>query len=159
MGTQNKRFGAIRNLSTIETKRMLLQTQIDDSKDIEERKRFGQFATPFKLAKEIISYGLTLQDNKEISFLEPALGTGSFYSALLSEINKFDKYIKSAIGIELDDKYYSVARELWKDSDINLIHADFTVAERTGTANFLISNPPYVRHHYISQEKKVGSLR
>lgn len=154
MGTQNKRFGAAGDLNTIEVKRIRLQTQIDDSKGVEERRKYGQFATPFELAKEIISYGLVLLKDNEISFLEPALGTGSFYSALLSEVNKFTKTIKSAVGIELDDKYYSAACELWKDSDIDLIHTDFTATESVGIANFLISNPPYVRHHYIEPEQK-----
>lgn len=154
MGTPNKRFGAVGNLSAIETKRMQLQTQIDDSKCVEERRKFGQFATPFKLAKEIVSYGLALLNDNKISFLEPALGTGSFYSALLSETTKFAKYIKSAVGIELDDKYYSAALELWGDSNINLVQMDFAVAEGVGIANFLISNPPYVRHHYIGKEQK-----
>ncbi len=154
MGTPNKRFGAVRDLSAIEAKRMQLQNQIDDSKCIEERRKLGQFATPFELAKEIVSYGLALLNDNEISFLEPALGTGSFYSALLSEITKFAKYIKSAVGIELDDKYYSVAHELWGDSNINLVNTDFTAAKSVGIANFLISNPPYVRHHYIGKEQK-----
>ena len=44
MGTQNKRFGAIRDLSLIESRRMQLQTAIDNSKSIESRRRFGQFA-------------------------------------------------------------------------------------------------------------------
>lgn len=100
MGTPNKRFGAVGNLSAIETKRMQLQTQIDDSKCVEERRKFGQFATPFKLAK------------------------------------------------------YSAAQELCGDSNINRVHMDFAVAEGIGIANILISNPPYVRHHYIGQEQK-----
>lgn len=154
MGTQNKRFGAVGSLNTIEIKRMKLQTQIDGDKGIEERRKFGQFATPYELAREIISYGLTLLNDNEISFLEPALGTGSFYSALLSETNKFAKRIKSAVGIELDDKYYSVAHKLWENSNIDLVHTDFTVEKGGRNINFLISNPPYVRHHYIGQEQK-----
>ena len=67
MGTQNKRFGAIRDLSLIESRRMQLQTAIDNGKSIESRRRFGQFATPYELAQEIMSFGLTLQDKKEIS--------------------------------------------------------------------------------------------
>ena len=154
MGTQNKRLRAIGDLSLREVKRVKLQTKIDDSKSIEERRRFGQFATPHELAKEIISYGLTLQNDKEVSFLEPALGTGSFYSALLSEVNKFDKCMKSAVGVEIDDKFYAAACELWEDSGITLIHADFTATKNFFNANFLISNPPYVRHHYMGQEQK-----
>ena len=94
MGTQNKRLGAIRDLSLIESKRMQLQIAIDNSKSIENRRRFGQFATPYELAQEIVSFGLALQTKKEISFLEPAFGTGAFYSAFLSECSKQNKKVK-----------------------------------------------------------------
>lgn len=154
MGTQNKRFGAIEDLNATEDRRRQFQTQIDDGKSREERRKLGQFATPFELAKEIIFYGLTLLQDNEVSFLEPALGTGSFYSALLSEINKSSKRIESAVGIELDNKYYSAACELWGNSNIRLVHTDFTETKEVGSANFLISNPPYVRHHYMEKEQK-----
>lgn len=154
MGTQNKRFGEVGNLTSIEKKRVELQTRIDESKTIEERRRLGQFATPFDLAREIISYGLSLQNDNEISFLEPSLGTGSFYSALLSENSKFSKCVKSAIGIELDADFYAAAHELWGDSNITLLHSDFTTTKCSETVNLLISNPPYVRHHYIGQDLK-----
>lgn len=154
MGTQNKRFGAIRDLSLIESRRMQLQTAIDNSKSIESRRRFGQFATPYELAQEIISYGLKLQAEKEISFLEPAIGTGAFYSALLSEYTKQSKSIKSATGIELDNDFFAAARKLWKDTGINLVNSDFTDTVCFEKINFLISNPPYVRHHYIDREQK-----
>lgn len=154
MGTQNKRFGAIGNLNLIESKRMQFQTTVDNSKSIENRRRLGQFATPYELAQEIISFALTLQGKKEISFLEPAFGTGSFYSALLSECYKKDRNIKSAIGIELDDDFFAVAKQLWGDTIINLINGDFTETNCFEKVNLLISNPPYVRHHYIGQEKK-----
>lgn len=154
MGTQNKRFGAIRDLSLTESKRLQLQAAMDSSKGIENRRRLGQFATPFELAQEIISYGLTLQNEKEISFLEPAIGSGSFYSALLSECDKQSKILTSATGIEIDADFYSAAHELWGNTGINLINEDFIEAECFERVNFLISNPPYVRHHYISQEHK-----
>ena len=73
MGTQNKRFGAIRDLSLIESRRMQLQTAIDNGKSIEIRRRFGQFATPYELAKEIMSFGLTLQDKKKQAYRFPVL--------------------------------------------------------------------------------------
>lgn len=154
MGTQNKRFGAIRDLNLIESRRMQLQTAIDNSKSIESRRRFGQFATPYELAQEIISYGLKLQAEKEISFLEPAIGTGAFYSALLSEYTKQSKSIKSATGIELDNDFFAAARKLWEDTGINLVNSDFTDTVCFEKINFLISNPPYVRHHYIDREQK-----
>ncbi len=154
MGTQNKRFGAIRDLKSIETKRMQLQTAIDNSKSIDTRRRFGQFATPYELAQEIMSFGLTLLNIKKISFLEPAFGTGVFYSALLSECDKQAKSIETAIGIELDKDFFVVANELWGNTPINLVEGDFTETDSFEKVNLLISNPPYVRHHYINQEQK-----
>ena len=154
MGTQNKRSGTIRDIELIENKRIQFQTAIDRSKSIESRRRFGQFATPIDLAKEIVSYGLTLQDDNELSFLEPALGTGAFYSALLSECGKQSKNIKQAVGVELDDDFYSAALNLWGDTNINLVNNDFTETECLENINFLICNPPYVRHHYITKEQK-----
>ena len=154
MGTQNKRIGTVGSLKLIESKRMQIQTRIDNSKNIENRRRLGQFATPFELAKEIMNYGLTLQSEEEISFLEPALGTGVFYSVLLSEINKYSKCIKSAVGVEVDDDFYLAAQELWRNSNIKILHSDFTKTVNIEKINLLICNPPYVRHHYIGSEKK-----
>lgn len=154
MGTQNKRFRTIGNLNSTEFTRMQLQTTIDNSKSIENRRRFGQFSTPYELAQEIISYGLKLQDEKEISFLDPAIGTGAFYSALLSECGKQSRCIKSATGIEVDNDFFIAAYKLWKDTGINLVNRDFTEIDCFEKASFLISNPPYVRHHYINQDKK-----
>lgn len=154
MGTQNKRFGATGDLILAESKRQQLQTTIDNGKNTESRRRLGQFSTPYELAQEIISYGLTLQDEKEISFLEPAIGTGAFYSALLSECCNQSKRIKSAIGIEVDRDFYAAACELWGNTCINLVNGDFTETDCFEKINFLISNPPYVRHHYIGQEQK-----
>lgn len=154
MGTQNKRSRATGDLILAEAERRKLQIIIDNSKSIENRRRFGQFSTPYELAQEIISYGLTLQVEKEISFLEPAIGTGVFYSALLSECGRQSKSIKKAIGIELDHDFYAASHELWGDTCITLVNGDFTEIDCLENINFLISNPPYVRHHYIGQEQK-----
>lgn len=154
MGTQNRRFSTIGNINAVEVDRVRLQAQIDSKKTINERKKAGQFATPNELAKEIISYGLSLQEERDISFLEPAMGTGSFYSALLNEIDLSDKKIKKAIGVEIDDDFFAAAKSLWSNNNISLINADFTALTCLDTVNFLISNPPYVRHHYIDQVRK-----
>ena len=154
MGTQNKRFGAIRDLNLIEFRRMQLQAAIDNGKSIESRRWFGQFATPYELAQEIMYFGLTLQDKKEISFLEPAFGTGAFNSAFLSECDKQDKTITTAIGVEVDKDFYTAANELWCHTNVNLVSGDFTKIEAFENINLLISNSPYVRHHYIDKEQK-----
>lgn len=138
----------------LEKTREQAQRKIDAEKDIEERKRRGQFATPFSLAREIMSYGLDLLNDSAISFLEPALGTGAFYSALVCEMSGTNKAIERATGIEIDPAYFSSAKAIWDSTCLQVHHADFTSSLPDGKYNFLITNPPYVRHHYISQERK-----
>lgn len=141
-----------------EEERGRLQARLDSEKTQAERNRLGQFATPLALAQEIVKFGLSLLDaNCPIHFLDPAFGTGSFYSALLHAIPR-DR-IESAKGFELDAHYGEPARELWKHTPLDLELADFTRAlaptEEETRFNLLICNPPYVRHHHIVNGEKV----
>jgi adenine-specific DNA-methyltransferase len=88
----------------------------------------------------------------DIRFLDPAIGTGSFYSALVKVFPK--KRIAEAIGFEIDPHYGKPAAELWKDSCLKLKLADFTHAEPSQRFNVLICNPPYVRHHHLENGDK-----
>ena len=69
----------------LEVHRSALQTRLDRQKTSAERNRLGQFATPTQLARDVLAYGLSLlPETMPIRFLDPAIGTGSFYSALRS---------------------------------------------------------------------------
>lgn len=153
MGTQNERYGTIRDLNEREQSRRLMQEATDKGKDIEERRRFGQFSTPFDLAYEIVTYGLSLLSENAIKFLEPCIGTGAFYSALLNA-TKANSDIQAATGIEIDPAYYDCADTLWGCSGLELINDDFAKTEPTRKYNLVITNPPYVRHHYLTQADK-----
>ena len=50
-------------MNSLEESRSLMQEEIDSEKDIEERRKYGQFSTPFTLAQEIITYSLNLLHN------------------------------------------------------------------------------------------------
>ncbi len=154
MGTSHKRLGKTRNIKYLEKIRFSLQQSIDMKKEIDERRKMGQFSTSYSLANEIMEYGLSLIHSDEITFLEPAFGTGVFYSALLYKSDLIEKHIKGAMGIEIDLEYFNIAYSVWKESEICLLNADFTKIEPTNKYNFIITNPPYVRHHYISKELK-----
>ncbi len=140
MGAQNKRFGKVGNMIDAEKAREQEQLRIDEEKDIEERRKHGQFATPFSLAREIISYGLDLLDENVVSFLEPSLGTGVFYSALLHETSVTGKIIKQATGIEIDTTYFNSAKSIWNDKCLQVYNADFTHFPPDGNYNLLIAN-------------------
>lgn len=130
-----------------------MQEAIDKKKDIEERRRFGQFSTPYELAREIVSFGLSLLGTDEITFLEPCIGSGAFYSALLNAANG-GYTIEFATGIEIDPVYCDCAKRLWSGTGIDIINDNFANVKPDRKYNLVLTNPPYVRHHYLSQDEK-----
>jgi adenine-specific DNA-methyltransferase len=147
------------SIDLTEAERVVEQIQLDASKTSLERNRLGQFATPNLLAIEILKYSKTLLPaNEEIHFLDPAIGTGSFYSALLQSFSA--EQIKSATGYEIDQGYAEAALKLWASTSLELNIADFTESippqNENIRSNLLICNPPYVRHHHLSSDKKVS---
>lgn len=143
----------IRNLNVTENQRLALQASLDGQKTQAERNRLGQFATPTVLAEDILRYAATLLPlGARIRFLDPAIGTGSFYSALLKVFPK--KRIAEALGFEFDPHYGKPAAEFWKGDGLILKLADFTQASPAPRFNVVICNPPYVRHHHIQNGDK-----
>ncbi len=142
----------------IEERRCALQTELDSQKTPTARNKLGQFATPTQLARDVLSYGLNLLPKGEsIRFLDPAIGTGSFYSALRASCGQ--RLVTWARGFEIDPHYGQPARELWQDMPLDITMGDFTQqqppANDAEKANVLICNPPYVRHHHLSGIDKV----
>lgn len=140
-----------------ELKRLELQYQLDARKSQAERNKLGQFATPTELATEMLNHAKSLfKTNEPVRFLDPAFGTGSFYSALLRTFP--ESSIESATGYEIDSYYGHKAYDLWHAQLLQLHIADFTRATppifEEQKANLLICNPPYVRHHHLSSDEK-----
>lgn len=145
-------------IEEIEDTRLGLQAELDGGKSAEERNRMGQFATPTALAREILAHGIRLlPGNQNIRFLDPAIGTGSFYAALRA-VAPEDR-IEGAAGFEIDPHYGQPAKAFWRDTPLNIRLEDFTLAKPEGAgANLLICNPPYVRHHHMDGVRK-GDLQ
>jgi hypothetical protein len=144
-------------MSGKEQQRQVIQAELDGKRSTDYRRRLGQFATPYGLASEIASYSLSLLGEAPIRFLEPAVGTGSFFSALL-QCAAADM-IESATGLEIDAEVAATAKHLWGDK-LSVITGDFTKAVPIKPkANMLLSNPPYVRHHYIESSEKEAMQR
>ncbi|OQW65188.1 MAG: SAM-dependent methyltransferase [Nitrospira sp. ST-bin4] len=141
---------------TIEAKehdRLAMQAALDAEKTQPERNRLGQFATPTALAEDVLQYAESLLPPAvKVQFLDPAIGTGSFYSALLKVFPK--KRIAEALGFELDPHYGKPATHFWKDTGLALKLADFTQATPSPRFNLMICNPPYVRHHHLHNGEK-----
>jgi len=161
LGTSHRGFGddgdmMREDLQQAEFKRQAAQAKLDSLKSASERNAMGQYATPFSLALEIIEF---VRDNwltpaKDIRFLDPAVGTGAFVSALLHAFPR-DR-IESAVGVELDPHIASVAREVWGAWGPAVIEADFTRLPfpESPEVNLLVANPPYVRHHHLDRDAK-----
>ncbi len=149
-------------LAPFEYKRLELQAELDAAKERSERNRLGQFATPTGLALDIVRHAKTLLPTGEsVRFLDPAIGTGSFYSALLCTFPS--ARIVAAEGFEIDPHHGELGRELWRETPLKLHVADFTRAKPpkidAERFNLVICNPPYVRHHHLPVEEKVRLQR
>jgi len=140
-----------------EDSRLELQASLDGRKTSEERNRLGQYATPTLLALDILQYAKQLAPRGGIRFLDPAIGTGSFYSALREVFGK--QRVKAAIGFEIDEHYGKPSAQFWKETDLKLQLADFTATQaprsETTKCNLVICNPPYVRHHHLEAAEKI----
>ena len=143
--------------TALESRRQEIQVELDGLKTQEERNVMGQFSTPIALAKDIITHAKNLmQKGVKIRFIDPAFGTGAFFSALTSTISS--SRIEAATGFEIDEHYGKPARELWSQTILDYQLKDFTKqkppAEECDKFNLIICNPPYVRHHHINGQKK-----
>src|SRR6185312_8652631 len=144
-------------IQSIEARRLTLQSQLDSMKTQDERNKRGQFATPTQLAADVLDYAKSLVPaGSQVRFLDPALGTGSFFTALFNAFSSAQ--ITEAAGYEIDPYYAREASQLWSDDSVKIYHADFTqaappVAEQM-KPNLLICNPPYVRHHHLLKAEK-----
>ena len=139
---------------SVEQRRVVIQRQLDSEKTQLARNKLGQFSTPPSLALDIAAYAVSLiPADVDIRFLDPAFGTGAFYSALLA-VSKHK--VSAACAFEIDDHYGKPTQELWAGSHLDLRLQDFATAPPLGyDCNLLICNPPYVRHHHIASDVKL----
>jgi hypothetical protein len=146
----------MKNISELEAERLALQQECDSAKTQAERNRLGQFATPPELALEITRLARRLFPSEDmVRFLDPAFGTGSFYSALLRIFDP--KRVTQAAGFEIDTRYAEKALRLWREKGLCLRVEDFTAAvppQTDAKFNLVVCNPPYVRHHHLTAVEK-----
>ena len=138
---------------SLEKQRLTLQSQLEAAKTQAERNRLGQFATPSTLAFDILKYASRFFSKREaIHFLDPAIGSGAFYSALRNVFPQ-DQLVE-ALGFEIDPDYAKAAKRLWGNSGLVIKQADFTNETPMPRFNLVICNPPYVRHHHLQSDDK-----
>src|SRR5258708_5014962 len=119
------------DIEPIELRRTQIQSKFDASTTQSERNKLGQFATPPALANDILSYAHSLMGSMNIRFLDPALGTGSFYSALMKVFGP--ARTQEAVGFEIDKRLVKHAIQLWHDYDLKIFNGDFTKSKPPNT--------------------------
>jgi predicted RNA methylase/predicted aspartyl protease len=147
----------MRDTVKIEARRQIIQRELDRQRTPAQRNIMGQFATPIDLANDILQSAAKLMPKGEkIRFLDPAIGTGAFFSALNSTF--LSTAIASATGFEVDEHYGEPAGDLWAGSILDYQLTDFTKVSapisESQKFNLVICNPPYVRHHHINGQKE-----
>ena len=137
-----------------EATRLTEQQRLDQLKTAKERNKWGQFATPPVLSLDIARYAWDKLKHRKggFSFLDPAIGTGSFFGAFLQAFPH--SRIEAATGIELDKPFAEAARAIWNTYGLKVVHGDFTKQKPEASYNVILTNPPYVRHHHVSAEEK-----
>jgi adenine-specific DNA-methyltransferase len=137
-----------------EATRLTEQRKLDRFTSAKERNKWGQFATPPALSLDIARYAWNKLKRRKggFRFLDPALGTGSFFGAFLQAFSK-DR-IEAACGIELDYRFAESAKSIWHKQGLKVVQGDFTKQKPAANFNIILSNPPYVRHHHINGEDK-----
>jgi hypothetical protein len=123
------------------------------------RRILGQFLTPPHLAIDIMEYVRTLfPDNcPPIKFGDPSIGTGTFFSAL--RIAFPSASVASAIGVEIDKTVASITKRLWEKYGLTVVEKDYFRVPDLPKRNLVVSNPPYVRHHYIDKRQKESLIK
>ncbi len=137
-----------------ESLRLAEQSRLDKLKTARERNKRGQFATPPGLSLEIAKYAWDKVRRREekYRFLDPAVGTGSFFAAF-RQVFPADR-IELATGIELDAAFADAAASIWRPQGLRVVQGDFTRQPADAAYNLILTNPPYVRHHHILAEEK-----
>lgn len=104
----------------------------------------GQFWTPNWVAEAMVSY---VSKETELIF-DPAAGRGAFLEALI----KLNKKKISFYGIDIDE---DVLSDKIYNNEFSIIEKrDFIRNPPQKKFKAIVANPPYIRHHRISEETK-----
>lgn len=97
-------------LTDLESERRRIQAALDGARPLAERNARGQFATPPALARQIAAEAARRLGRDPVAFLEPAIGTGAFYAAILEQLGT--ERISRAVGFEIDPTHVNHAISL-----------------------------------------------
>ena len=100
-----------------ENNRKKMQDGLDAQKTQKERNVMGQFSTPYQLALDMMQYMRKLIGSDSVSFVEPSIGTGVFYSAYREVFKESQSHV---LGFEIDPHYFNPTKDFWQDTPLKL---------------------------------------
>ena len=119
----------------------------------EKLREKGQFWTPDWVAEAMINY--VIEDSNLI--FDPAFGRGAFYSAL-QKIKCSGKENVGFYGTDIDSQLVGEARNRYRDNtNISIEQRDFITNPPQKLFKSIVANPPYIRHHRLSEQIKTIS--
>jgi len=106
------------------------------------------YLTPPELALDIVKYAVSnINPDTRVDYGDPAVGTGVFFSALLSVLSSHK--INSAIGIEIDAKRVGETRRRWAHKGLVVQTGDYLHMAELPPRTLIVANPPYLRYQDI----------
>ncbi|MFA6404512.1 MAG: N-6 DNA methylase [Candidatus Paceibacterota bacterium] len=127
-------------------KRIIHQKLPSQHNERERLRDKGQFWTPSWVADAMVAY---VAKNADLVF-DPGVGKGVFYSSL-KKINPKIKFY----GTDIDPNIITDAKaEGIFDDNAHLEIRDFILNTPKKLFRGIVANPPYIRHHRLSQEYK-----
>ncbi len=116
----------------------------------EQLREKGQFWTPDWVAKAMVNYAIEASN----LVFDPAFGKGAFYSALQT-IRRSGEGNVGFYGTEIDSQLVDEARNIYSnDTNFGIEQRDFILDPPQKRFKSIVANPPYIRHHRLSEEVK-----
>lgn len=112
----------------------------------------GQFWTPSWVADAMVAYVLS---DLPPSIFDPAVGTGVFLAAAKMRARRAKHPIR-LLGSEVDPAMLREARAQGLDAEdlAGVERRDFVLNPPKGPFPAIVANPPYIRHHRLSDDTK-----
>lgn len=130
------------------------------SRQITNKKRYGQHYTPADLARFLARRAATAVDfdKATLTIVDPACGDGELLIAAAEALREagHSGWV-CLLGYDIDEHAITTAGERLRAAGLSakLTHGDFLVQQRrmkTGSVDLIITNPPYVRTQHLGQE-------
>ncbi|MCZ7554421.1 MAG: N-6 DNA methylase [Anaerolineales bacterium] len=112
----------------------------------------GQFWTPDWITEAMVEYVLSGGSDH---LFDPAVGPGAFFRAAKAFSSEHHRQIQLQ-GMDIDPSVFAQSHQLGLSAEdfTNVRIADFVLDPPARKPQAIVANPPYIRHHRLSQDTK-----